>query len=189
MDWLSTIVGAAIGFVSSIGIVLVQRLLDGAGKLEIFVKIVYDRPTGSNTWGFHQNADGIYLNVPIWIQIQNLSNSSRMMRDVNLILVNEGKEIRSLIQSSRTEIKNYGEYLYANEGCYSLSADGKEIKQIDCHFLLKQNSDISTFDEIMLRYYDEKNCAHKFSLGHVNGDWQVRDFPRNGGWVKLEEKK
>ena len=38
MDWLSTIVGAAIGFVSSIGIIIVQRLLDRAGKIEIYAK-------------------------------------------------------------------------------------------------------------------------------------------------------
>lgn len=87
MDWLSTIVGAAIGFVSSIGIIIVQRLLDRAGKIEIYAKAVYDRPTGTYTWGFHRNADGIFLNVPLWIEIQNLSNSTRILRDINLLLV------------------------------------------------------------------------------------------------------
>lgn len=189
MDWFSTLLGAAIGFISSIGIMLVQRMLDRAGKLELYAKMVYDRSTGSYAWGFQQNADGVFLNVPIWIQIQNLSSSSRIIRDVNLILLNEGKELVSMIQSNRAEIKNQGKYLFANEGCYSLSVGGREIKQINCHFLLKHTADVSSFDEIMLRYYDEKNHVHKFSLGHVNGDWQERDFPRNGEWLKLEEKK
>ena len=65
MDWLSTIVGAAICFVSSIGIIIVQRLLDRAGKIESYAKAVYDRLTGTHTWGFHRNADGIFLNVLI----------------------------------------------------------------------------------------------------------------------------
>ena len=61
MDWLSTLIGAAIGFLSSIGIIIIQRLLDRAGKVEIYAKAVYDRPTGTHTWGFHRNADGIFL--------------------------------------------------------------------------------------------------------------------------------
>ena len=49
MDWFSTILGAIIGFISSIGIIVVQRLLDRVGKLEIYVKVVNDRTTGTNT--------------------------------------------------------------------------------------------------------------------------------------------
>jgi hypothetical protein len=97
MDWFSTIVGAAIGFLSSIGIIIVQQLFDRAGKLEIYAKIVYDRATGSHTWGFSQNPDGIFLNVPLWMEIQNLSNSTRILRDINLLLVSNGKELATMI--------------------------------------------------------------------------------------------
>ena len=189
MDWLSTLIGAAIGFVSSIGIIILQRLLDRVGKIEIYVKAVYDRPTGSHTWGFHRNADGIFLNVPLWIEIQNLSNSTRIIRDINLLLVSKGKELATLIQSNRTDIKGQGPYLYANDGSYSLSLGGAEIKKMDCHFLLKESSDVPPFDEIVLRYYDEKNRAHKFSLGQVEGDWTVKEFPHSGEWIKLKEKR
>lgn len=189
MDWLSTLIGAAIGFLSSIGIIIVQRLLDRAGKIEIYTKVVYDRPTGSHTWGFHKNADGIFLNVPLWIEIHNLSNSTRILRDINLLLVSKGKEWATMVQSNRADIKNQCLYLYANEGSYSLSLGGAEIKKIDCHFLLKASSDVPHFDEIELRYYDEKNRAHKFSLGQVEGDWTVKEFPRSGEWIKLKEKK
>ena len=79
----------------------------------------------------------MYLSVPLWIEILNLSNSTRIMRDINLLLVSEGKELLTMIQSNRTEIKNRGNYLYANEGSYSLSLGGGEIKKIDCYFLLK----------------------------------------------------
>ena len=189
MDWLSTIVGAAIGFVSSIGIIIVQRLLDRAGKIEIYAKAGYDRPTGTYTWGFYRNADGIFLNVPLWIEIQNLSNSTRILRDINLLLVSKGKEVATMIQSNRTDIKGEGPYLYANDGSYSLSLGGAEIKEMDCHFLLKASLDVPPFDEIVLRYYDEKNRAHKFSLGQVEGDWTVKEFPCSGEWIKLKEKR
>ena len=189
MDWLSTLIGAAIGFLSSIGVIIVQRLLDRAGKLEIYAKIVYDHPTGSYTWGFRKNADGIFLNVPLWIEIQNLSNSPQILRDINLLIVSKGKELAAMIQTNRTDIKDQGIYLYANDGSYSLSIDGREIKKIDCHFLLKGRSNNAPFDEIVLRYYDEKNRVHKFSLGQVEGDWTIKEFPRSGEWIKLKEKK
>ena len=189
MDWCSTILGAAIGFVSSIGIIVVQRLIDRAGKIEIFAKIVYDITTGSQTWGFQQNADGLYLNVPIWLEIHNLSNSTRLLRDINLVLMSKGKELATMIQSNRAEIPRKGEYLFANKGSYSLSIGGGIIEKLDCFFMLKASSDIACFDEIMLRYYDEKDRIHKYSLGHFDGDWHEKEFPRNGDWMKLREEK
>jgi len=189
MDWLSTIIGAAIGFVSSIGIIVVQRLFERAGRLEIYAKVVYDRPTGSHTWGFRNGRDGITLNVPIWIEIQNLSNSARILRDINLLLVSEGKDVAAMTQINRAGSKDSGEYLYANEGNYSLSVEGREIKRIVCYFSLKFYTDVPNFDEIKLRYFDEKNQPRKFSLGKVEGDWKIKEFPRNEEWIKLREDK
>ena len=189
MDWLSTIIGAAIGFLSSIGIIFVQRLFDRVGNLDFFAKVVYDRSTGSYTWGFYKNADGVFLKVPLWIEIQNLSNSTRIIRDINLLLVSKGKELVTMIQSNRADIKNQEIFLFANGGSYSLSLGGGEIKKIECHFLLKASPDIPAFDEIYLRYYDEKCRVHKFSLGHVEGDWIEKEFPRSGEWIKLKEKR
>ena len=187
MDWFSTILGAIIGFISSIGIIVVQRLLDRVGKLEIYVRVVNDRPTGTYTWGFHENADGIILNVPIWIEFQNLSNCNRIIRDINLLLVVEGREVTKMVQSNRSSGRD--PYVYANNGSYSLSISGREVKDIECHFLLKASLDVPCFDEIYLRYFDEKNCAHKFSLGKVDGNWSVKEFPRPEEWMRLKEKK
>ena len=189
MDWLSTLIGAAIGFVSSIGIIVVQRLFDRAGKLELYAKVVNDRPTGSNTWGFQKRADGILLSVPIWIEVQNLSNSARILRDINLLLVSGGKEIASMVQGTKVDLKDHGEYFYANGGSYSLSVAGGEIKRINCHFLLKSHTDVPRFDEIKLRYFDEKNRPRKFLLGEVEGDWCIKEFPRNKEWMTLREEK
>lgn len=187
MDWFSMILGAIIGFISSIGIIVVQRLLDRVGKLEIYVKVVNDRPTGTYTWGFHENADGIILNVPIWIEFQNLSNCNRIIRDINLLLVVEGREVTKMVQSNRSSGRD--SYVYANNGSYSLSISGREVKDIECHFLLKASLDVPCFDEIYLRYFDEKNCTHKFSLGKVDGNWSVKEFPRPEEWMRLKEKK
>ena len=189
MDWISTFIGAAIGFVSSVGIIIIQRILDRVGNLELYAKVVYDRSTGSHTWRFHKSANGIILSVPLWIEIQNLSKSSRILRDINLVLDSKRKEVATMIQSNRVDTKSQGLYLYANEGSYSLSLGGGEIRKIDCYFLLKESSETPSFDEIFLRYYDERNRAHKFSLGHVEGDWIEKEFPRSEGWTKLKEER
>lgn len=99
-----------------------------SGKAEIYAKVVYDRLTGSNTWGFQKRADGILLNIPIWIEIQNLSNSTRILRDINLLLVSGGKEIATMVQGTKVDQENRGVYFYANGGSYSLSVAGGEIK-------------------------------------------------------------
>ena len=189
MDWFSTIIGAIIGFVSSIGIILVQRIVDRIGNIDIYTRVVCDRSTSSHIWGFHRRSNELFLNIPLWIEIQNLSNSTRILRDINLLLFSEGKELVTMIQCERINIKSQGLYLYANEGSYSLSIGAGEIKKIDCYFLLKANLDNPIFDEIVLRYYDEKNLAHKFSLGHVKGDWNEKEFPRSEEWIKLKEMK
>lgn len=189
MDWVSTLFGAVIGFVSSIGIIAVQRLFDRAGKLEIYAKVVYGRSPGSHTWGFGVNGDGVLLNVPIWIEIQNLSNSTRTLRDINLLLTYKGKELATMVQSDHTDNNGKDQYLFAEEGSYSLSIDGRKIKRIDCQFLLAAGSDSHAFDEIVLRFFDEKNRAHKYSLAHVEGDWKPKEFPRSREWKKLKEIK
>ena len=151
MDWLSTIIGAAIGFLSSIGIIFVQRLFDRVGNLDFFAKVVYDRSTGSYTWGFYKNADGVFLKVPLWIEIQNLSNSTRIIRDINLLLVSKGKELVTMIQSNRADIKNQEIYLFANGGSYSLSLGGGEIKKSNATSYSKQ----VLISRLLMRYtYD-----------------------------------
>lgn len=85
MDWTSTLIGAAIGFLSSVGIIIVERLFDRSGKLKIFAKVVYHRTNENRTWGFHSGAEGLIFGVPLWLEFENTSNTTRVIRDVNLI--------------------------------------------------------------------------------------------------------
>lgn len=65
MDVFFTIIGALIGFVSSIGIIIVERIIDRSGKLKIYVELVYDRIDNRRTWRFHRNQDGMFLNISL----------------------------------------------------------------------------------------------------------------------------
>ena len=187
MEWTSTLFGAAIGFMSSIGVIIAQRLLDRVGKIEIYAKVVYDRPTGIYTWGFSNRGGSIFLNVPLWLEIQNLAYTSRIIRDINLLLISDGKEVGKMMQSNRSGKE--GNIIYANEGSYSLSINGREFRKLECHFLLEKNQDAKRFDEIYLCYYDEKNHIHMFSLGKMEGDWTEKEFPNKREWIKLKKVK
>jgi len=188
MDYTSTIIGAVISFISSIGILIVERLFEKFGKLRIYTKIVYDRSTGSYTWGFRDTADGLVLNVPLWLEVVNHSKRPRILRDINLLIASRGKVLTPMLQINYAKT-NDDNLSFANEGSYSLSINGDDVRRIVCHYCLKANHNTAVFDEILLRYFDEKGRAHTFSLGYVEGDWHIKEFPRNETWIELKEKR
>ena len=188
MDWISTVVGAVIAFVSSAGIVMLQMYINRKGSIDFYAKVVYSPASNGSTWGFNNNQSGIILTVPIWFEIQNTSNVSRIIRDLNLVLVDKGKEIATMKQCNSMRKSALDESEFANAGSYSLSIGARDIKRIECFFAFVKDSNISNFDEIKMCYYDEKDKEHKLSLGHVNGDWTIRQFEYTGEWIKLKEE-
>lgn len=188
MDWFSTIIGAAIGFISSIGIIVAERLLDKKGKLRIFAKVVYDHFSGLHSWGFRNTSDGMFLNVPLWLEFQNTSNAVRVIRDANLVLFDGNERVAETIQMNRCGDKEDA-FMYANNGSYSFVIQPRSIVKYECHFALKKNSQTQQcFTRICLRYFDERNKEKSLILGDVDGSWQPGDFPRSGKWIELASR-
>ena len=188
MDWASTLIGAAIAFASSIGIIVVERLFDRSGKLKIYAKVVYHRTIENRTWGFHNGSEGMFFGVPIWIELENSSNTTRVIRDVNLVLYKGKTKVAEMVQINRSG-KNDNEYIYANDGSYSFMADPKSIRQYTCYFSLKQeNGKDQSFDKIVLRYFNERDNEKLLFLAAVDGDWKTKQFPRSGKWIYLKKK-
>ena len=186
MDWASTLIGAGIGFVSSVGIILVERLINKAGRLKVYYKIVHDHPTGTHTWGFQLEDQGTFLNVPIWLEIENTSNSTRVLRDVNLLLYRNGKKIGEMIQSNYCG-KKEDPFFFGNRGSYSFIAEPRSIQKYECHFLLQRKPlEDQEFDELKLRYFGEHDCEHVYSIGKIKGNWQIGDFQRPNGWKNIK---
>ena len=74
-ELFSLIIGAGIGLVSSICILVIERLLDRRGKLSIYYKFTAQKKFG-DSWGFYDHGDGtISLIIPVLFEIQNTSNS------------------------------------------------------------------------------------------------------------------
>ena len=187
MDWLSMIIGAAIGFVSSIGILLVERIMDRTGKTHIYVKIVNDRGTGKYTWGFIKKDTGVSFHVPLWLELENTSNTTRVLRDVNLVLYQGKTRIAEMVQFQSNTSKDKDTIVYGNDESYSFVLEPRSIHRYDCHFGLKQSViQEKHFDRVKLRYYDEHDREHLYLLGEVDGDWQEKQFPRSGKWQKMK---
>lgn len=187
MDWVSTLVGAAIGFVSSIGILVVEKLLNRTGSIHIYAKVVHDRGTGQYTWGFKNTTEGTSFHVPLWLELENTSNTTRVMRDVNLVLFCGKKRLTEMIQFQKTTSKDDKVITYGNDESYSFVLEPRSIRRYECHFGLKESViQGAQFDQVKLRYYDEHDKEHLLHLEKVAGDWMIRQFPRSGKWQKLK---
>lgn len=187
MDWASTLIGAAIGFLSSVGIIIVERLFDRSGKLKIYAKIVYNL-NGNETWGFYERSEGLFFCVPLWIELENTSNITRTIRDADLILFKGKTKVAEMIQINKS-IKGDREFYFANEGSYSFILDPKSIHQYECYFKIKYNPEKNqAFDKIMLRYFDERDNEQFFTLATVDGDWKTKQFPITGKWQYLNKE-
>src|SRR5690554_4652839 len=92
------IIGAAIGFISSIGTTIVAELLRRRGKVKVYYKIVFSKVRNGRTWGFHSGSSGMIFVVPMWVEIQNTSNAVRVIRDLNILLIKDEKEIAQMVQ-------------------------------------------------------------------------------------------
>lgn len=184
MDWLSTIVGALIGFLSSLGIIVAERMIARFGRIKVFVKMVHDRSFGNITWGFQDMGDGVFLYVPMWIELQNLSDATRVIRDVNLILYNDDVRVAEMRQINRS-LRDGNEFLYANNGSYSFSLEPRCVVQYECEFVLRRDEHVECFNKIKLRYFDEKGKEVIFNLGSVDGNWEVGEFNNLGNWKEL----
>ena len=90
VDWnelVYVIVGAVIGFLGSIIVLIVERILDRKGKIQIYYRRTNQRGMNGIGWGFNRNTDGrMSFIVPVVFELQNTSNTTRVIRDVSLLL-------------------------------------------------------------------------------------------------------
>ena len=166
------IVGAIISLVAStIGYVaqsIIQVILQGRGKVNIYVKSVYNKITQS-AWGFDLN--GIF-DVPLWIEIHNTKNKNEVVRNVNLQLYLEGKKVGKTVQISHSGSKD-NKILYGNDGAYSFLIDSRTILRYELEFCAKQSEIKSNFDEVRISYFDSKDICKEYKLFDVENCWKI----------------
>lgn len=81
------VVGAGIGIVASVATMLGQQWIDKKGKLHIFYRFTYQKGFGKTGWGFgNSESSNIFFSIPVEFELQNTSNTTRVIRDLSLLL-------------------------------------------------------------------------------------------------------
>lgn len=172
IDWnevILLVIGAAIGLLASLATIVLQRHLDQRGKLHIFYKFINQKGTNGQGWGFKNSQDGyLHLSIPAIFELQNTSNTTRVIRDVSLLLYQDSRLVGKMVQinylqtTTRTggTVTKESEYHYgAEKGSYSFVLAPRSIQKQECHYVYKIKSnekDDKIFNRIIVRYYDEK---------------------------------
>lgn len=174
-NMLNTIIGAIIGFLSSILTVIVGRWLDKVGKLKIYFKII-NTSSEQTGWGMMKGNQGKYFSVPVLYQIQNVSNTTRVIRDISILLYDGNHFLKKMTQINYTEhnrtsggkvISVEKEYFGTEAGSYSFVIPPRSISTFKCLYVLNtaQVTELSDkhFDNLKIRYFDERDKAKVFN--------------------------
>lgn len=197
-EFISLIVGAGIGLASSICIIIIERWLDRQGKLSIYYKFTAQKKFG-DPWGFYDYNDGsISLIIPVIYEIQNTSNTARVVRDVGLYLYNDNAKLCKMVQLDYFQFtQRKGEeivheenvYFGGEKGSYSFVIPPCSISRFECEYMLKVNKneiEHKEFNSIVLQYLDEKNKAKKYVIKHLNGSWNAEKMKSDEDWLLLK---
>jgi len=193
------VVGAGIGIVASVATILVQKWIDMRGKLHIFYRFTYQKGMGKNGWGFGEGETGnLFFAIPVVFELQNTSNTTRVIRDLSLLLYNGEKCISKMMQmdymktTRRTgnNVTEEKEHWFGTEkGSYSFVLEPRSIQRQVCEYMLvipKAEKEKYVFDKIMARYYDEKNKAIYFEVRKVNNVWEQKFYDIDEEWNLLK---
>ena len=213
IDWNEVIlilIGALIGFAFSMITTIILRVIDKAGKLNIFFR--FSVPQGGNyeKWGFEhiddkkhfENQDkGLAFIVPIFYEFQNTSNTTRVIRDVSLLLCKDNRFIVNMTQITKTvtEKKSGGSCIEKKEnvfggenGSYSFVLPPRSIQKYECQYIhtfepARPNEYI--FNKLVLRYFDENNKQHFFELKDLSNLWDNHNYRVDREWKDVCAQK
>ena len=204
IDWneiIYVLVGAVIGFVGSIVVMLAERALDKKGTIQIFYRRTNQRGMKKFGWGFDEYVDGrIGFTIPVVFEVQNTSNTTRVIRDVSLLLYSGNEFVGKMFQSSgkhittRTggEVTGTQDYSFgAEKGSYSFVLPPRSIQRQECEYcyvIYPKEREEKAFDTVIARYYDERNKAHTFKVMNIDNVWTKEYFDPDEDWCMLEEK-
>lgn len=183
------IIGAIISIFSSTIILLVQTfitwLLSNRGKVNIYIKSVYNKTSGKG-WGFDSTKDGIiYFHIPLWIEFHNTKSVNQIIRNVNISLYRKGVFISKMVQVSHHYADKEAVSL-GNNGSYSFLLGPNEISRYDLEFLLKKEDVQSqNFDEAKISYYDTEDKYREYIIYQINDAWELKEHKIDKDWRRI----
>lgn len=186
-DIVLLILGALISLLTTICLQLVQFLITkyqtNRGKVNVYTKSVYSKLT-SKPWGIYRLNSGDSLIVPLWIELHNTKGKKEVVRNLNLILYNKDKKIKSMVQSSHYRNSEGEIEPYGNEGTYTFILEPESIIRYDLEFTLKKDVNLE-FDRVKISYYNTKDKYCEFLLFDILDGWKTKSTKIDDEWGKV----
>lgn len=183
---LLVVVGSFLVFLLSILTTFINKRIDKNGEVRIFYKLLEQQAK----IGVTENEQ--YLLIPVYFELQNTSNTTRVIRDVSLYIYNNGKQVVKMMQiqctkdSKTNELKNsFG----GEKNSYSFVLPPLSIQKQECEFLYKvptSKVDEKTFDEIRFAYFNEKNQVMDCLFSKAEQGWNGIEFNYDNEYAELK---
>ena len=197
-DVILIIIGAAIGFVSSIGVIIAERLIDKSGKLKVYYKFILSRTSRNRPWGVYYDNNRLMLEIPAVFELQNTTNITRVIRYIAIYLYKGNTRVAKMIQVESLEVihRKGGEvtgkdqFEYGNEkGSYSFVLPPRSIQRQECEFMLSidlKDEEANDFDSLKIGYYDEGDTFKLFNEKKMEDAWDVISYEPDKDWILLK---
>lgn len=184
------LLGALIAFISSVGIILIQKWIDKCGKIYLYYKFINVKIKQS-PWGFYSE-DSLTqtLIIPSVFELQNTTNTTRVIRDICLYLY-DGEKLACKMRQIEYSTKNGNksdEFGSVNNS-YSFVLPPRSIQKTKCEFVLdisNTKTEKYKFNKIVLKYFDEKNKEKMYVLKTLENVWNNMPQKADEEWIIIK---
>ncbi len=190
-DIILIVIGAIIGFVSSMGMLVIERIFEREGKIKIYYKFISTK-SDQRPWGIRKyETNMLSMVIPLVFEIQNTSNITRVIRDVNVEMFKEKEFVGKMIQIEYEEDrKNIEKTSYGDEdNSYSFVLNPRSIKRYRCLFTYHidtNNINEKDFDKLYISYYDENDNKIKLIAKKNLDGWRTNNLLPDRDWILLK---
>lgn len=185
----AALVGAIIGALATLATTWLNKKVQSSGKVSLYAKIVNSK-ANHKSWGYYKNGykPGLWMLVPILLDVCNTCGVSRIIRNVNLYAYDGEDEVAEFEQSLRS---GDGKEAIGENESYTLVIPANSARRFKLCFMLSEKQlppDKKTFDELILAYFDEKNKVQAFHFIKPNQCWVEGELRIEKQWITLEKK-
>ncbi|MBO6417450.1 hypothetical protein [Enterococcus gallinarum] len=183
------VIGALISLLTTIFLQMTQFLISryqvNKGKVNLYTKSVYSK-LNSKPWGIYRLSSGESLIIPLWIELHNTKGKKEVIRNINLILYQGDKKIKSMVQSSHYKNSEGIIVAFGNEGTYTFILEPESIVRYNLQFNLRKDTELE-FDTIRISYYDTKDKYCEYLFLDVPDGWRTKNTKIDDEWIKINK--
>lgn len=188
----SALLGSVIGAGATLLAAWLTKKMQTSGKVSLYLKMVHSKGAVNEPWGFYKSRQrsGLFMQVPLWLDVCNTSGIPRIVRNVNLYAYKNGSEVASFTQIQRIGDGESKISLGDNEA-YTLVIPANSARRFDLDFVLHEGDIPSTeknFDELILTYFDEKDKIHAFHFTKIKQCWVEGALEMKREWITLDRR-